>query len=298
VTLKALPKAQTRKDEVSEAYKLSLALARNNPAAKAKQTKALIRRVTEGDDAVRQVQHFIHVCPSLAHSPGTLSGEVSSAIEVFHSEVAFQGLKRKVQQQDVRDAGKASPGMKKADVELLVADRKHQRLLKTLRETEEVLYEKLADGKQHHQTNQADSDATWQIVSQPFLRRLVFAKVELALAQHEHQQLVAEQRRIPERRIAMQEEIAGVAVKQYRALARKVHTDKGGDGDRFEQIKFAHQILTDIRHTDRGGNTGPNLLAQYLQQNDHEAFVVWYGVRFPTEICTRGSHWFPRLCST
>ena len=85
---------------------------------------------------------------SLAFSPGTLTGEVASAIEVFHSEVAFQGLKRKVQQLDARDAGKGSAaGMKKADVELLVADRKHQRLLKTLRETEEVLLEQLAMGK-------------------------------------------------------------------------------------------------------------------------------------------------------
>ena len=85
---------------------------------------------------------------SLAFSPGTLTGEVASAIEVFHSEVAFQGLKRKVQQLDARDSGKGGgAGMKKADVELLVADRKHQRLLKTLRETEEVLLEQLAMGK-------------------------------------------------------------------------------------------------------------------------------------------------------
>lgn len=90
----------------------------------------------------RFVQHT-----SLAFSPGTLTGEVASAIEVFHSEVAFQGLKRKVQQLDARDAGKGGAGMKKADVELLVADRKHQRLLKTLRETEEVLLEQLAMGK-------------------------------------------------------------------------------------------------------------------------------------------------------
>eukprot|EP00729_Bicosta_minor_P001890 gene1890-22492_t len=275
IVLKSIPKAQTKLEEAQERYKLSLALARNNQAAKAKQTKALIRRITENsNDTVQNVQAFVQHT-SLAFSPGTLTGEVASAIEVFHSEVAFQGLKRKVQQLDARDAGKGGAGMKKADVELLVADRKHQRLLKTLRETEEVLLEQLAMGKAHQPSDDAgsgDMARTWMIVSQPFLRRLVFAKVDLTQQQFEHTQLIAEQKRIPERRIAMQEEIAQVASKQYKQLARKLHTDKGGSQDRFEEIKYAEMVLSDIRHTEKGGKTGPNLLVEYINMNDHDAF--------------------------
>ena len=113
---------------------------------------------------------------------------------------------------------------------------------------------------------------TWMIVSQPFLRRLVFAKVDLTQQQFEHTQLIAEQKRIPERRIAMQEEIAQVASKQYKQLARKLHTDKGGSQDRFEEIKYAEMVLSDIRHTEKGGKTGPNLLVEYINMNDHDAF--------------------------
>lgn len=57
IVLKSIPKAQTKLEEAQERYKLSLALARNNQAAKAKQTKALIRRITENsNDTVQNVQ--------------------------------------------------------------------------------------------------------------------------------------------------------------------------------------------------------------------------------------------------
>ena len=70
----------------------------------------------------------------------------------------------------------------------------------------------------------------------------------------------------------MQEEIAQLASKQYKQLARKFHTDKGGSQERFEEIKYAQMVLTDIRHTERGGKTGPNLLVEYINMNDHLAF--------------------------
>ena len=44
-------------------------------------------------------------------------------------------------------------GMKKADVELLVADRKHQRLLKQLKETEDMLLEQLSLGRNYQSGN-------------------------------------------------------------------------------------------------------------------------------------------------
>ena len=51
--------------------------------------KAIIRRITEGNDAVIQVQTFVQNT-SLAFRLEALSEEVVRAIEVFHSEVAFQ----------------------------------------------------------------------------------------------------------------------------------------------------------------------------------------------------------------
>ena len=78
---------------------------------------------------------------------------------------------------------------------------------------------------------------------------------------------------IPIHRQKLQDEIAQVADRQYKALARKFHADKGGDPARFDEIKSAKSVLVDTQHTQEHPNRGPNLLYQYVLKNDHKVWL-------------------------
>eukprot|EP00039_Didymoeca_costata_P013992 m.219808 g.219808 ORF g.219808 m.219808 type:complete len:1401 (-) comp15917_c1_seq1:95-4297(-) len=264
VTLKLIPEAQSRVDKTKDTYKLIQALAKNHPDSKSKQGKALIRRITEGSDITQQVQSFVKNT-SLAFSPKKLMSEVSTAIEVFQSELLF------------RKRAAARETEKKLDTEHIIADRKHQRLVNKLTNEEDVLFEQLLVGREY-QRRMGDSEQgmeqAWSILSKAPLRRLVFAKIDQQQAVNEYSVLVAEQHSLPQRRAQIQSEVAAMAKKEYRNLARKYHADKGGDSEKFEQIKLGEKILTDTGHT--ANPEAPNLMLKYIQTSSHDTFLTWF----------------------
>lgn len=107
--------------------------------------------------------------------------EVSTAIEVFQSELLF------------RKRAAARETEKKLDTEHIIADRKHQRLVNKLTNEEDVLFEQLLVGREY-QRRMGDSEQgmeqAWSILSKAPLRRLVFAKIDQQQAVNEYSVLV------------------------------------------------------------------------------------------------------------
>lgn len=158
-------------------------------------------------------------------------------------------------------------------------ERKVERNRIQLSDVEKMLHTELQKTRTEYYNNgenwgvlkNIDKDV-WTVVLTPVFRRLAFAKLLLAEASTELERLQLEKSRIPHQRDELQAEIAKIANKQYRQLARKFHTDKGGDKAKFDEIKLAQRVITDTSYKDPKSSKG-NLLMDYITRRDHNEFM-------------------------
>mmetsp|Transcript_23593 Transcript_23593/g.70567 ORF Transcript_23593/g.70567 Transcript_23593/m.70567 type:complete len:1201 (+) Transcript_23593:224-3826(+) len=277
ITLVQIPKAQSFHDQASEKLAASLLLANKVGAAKTDKTARKIKnKIMQTNDVVVQCQSAFYACSTVCDQATNitmlLQRELILAIEIDKQTRQLEIVRTKI--------GGAKPTAAQAK-EVRSLERKVERNRVQLATIEKTLGEELARTETKYNASDGnwgvlrDVDQTvWTVVFTAVFRRLAFAKLLLAEASSELERLKQERMRVPQLRDEVQREIAKVATKQYRLLAKKYHTDRGGgDEDKFNEIKLAQRVITDTAYKDAKGG-GSNLLFDYITRRDHDKFMV------------------------
>jgi hypothetical protein len=251
-------------------------------AAKTDKTARKIKnRIMQTNDVVVQCQSVFYACSNVCDE------SINITVLLQRELILSIELGKQFDQLEVARSKQASARDSKAITthgkEVRSLERKVERNRIQLAELEKTLHTELQRARTeyfNHNENwgvlkNIDKDV-WTVVLTPVFRRLAFAKLLLAEAITELERLQLERTRIPHQRDELQAEIAKIANKQYRQLARKFHTDKGGEKGKFDEIKLAQRVITDTAYKDAKSGKS-NLLMDYINRRDHKEFMDLLG---------------------